>query len=398
MRVALLSQDAGLHTLFSQVIAGVGDRFEAVVGSDDPAVEAPEGLPDPLLLILLIDLAPDPAARLHEVRRQAERLPGAPILAIGPTLPPETLIAGMQAGITEYLPQPLSADALTAALLRVGRRFGVTAEAQQTGQIFAFLPAKGGAGATSAAVNFAVELHRATGQVTLLVDLDLELGGVALWLGLRPRFSFLDLVRNYHRLDAGLLGSYLEHHESGVRVLPAPPKPERADVISAEEASRVFTFLKQANPYVVLDLSRSFTPLTLTALHDADLTLAVTTPDLPSLGSLKRLLPILARFGNGNGDRLRVVLNRYSAGDTVTVDDVRTVLEMDVHWTLSNDYETVSRAGNEGKPAVLERRSAYSRDVAKIVGQITNGKARPAEGPRTSGFALRQLWTRGSRR
>jgi pilus assembly protein CpaE len=399
IRVAILSQDAALSALVSDAVTRAGDRFEAVPGTDARAVESSDGAPDALLLILLIDLASDPVARLQVVRQQAERLPGVPILAVGPALSPEMLIEGMRAGITEYVQRPVAAEELAAALLRVGRRFGVAGGAKRTGQIFAFLPAKGGAGATSAAVNFAVELRRATGEDTLLADLDLELGGVALWLGLRPRFSFLDLVRNFHRLDAGLLSSYVEHHDSGVRVLPAPPGAERSDAISAEEASRVFAFLKGVHRYVVLDLPKALTPLTLAALHDADVCVAVTTPDLPSLGSLKRLLPILARLGERSADRLWVVLNRHSSGGAVTVDDVRTVLEMDVRWTLSNDYETVSRAANEGKPAVLDRRSAYARDMAKIVAQVANGnghgKARPPERPRMSD-ALRHLFKRGT--
>ena len=395
IRVALLSQDESAHAIVAEAVERAGDAFEAVAVPEGGALESGDGRSD-ALLILLVDLAPDPAERLYVVRHYAERMPGVPILAVGPALPPEALIEGMRAGITEYVPHPAAPDELAAALVRLGRRFGVAREPKRAGQMFAFLPAKGGAGATSAAVNFAVELHRTTGQNTLLVDLDLELGGVAIWLGLHPRFSFLDLVRNFHRLDAGLLNSYLENHASGLRVLAAPPKAERADVVSAEEAHNVFAFLKEVYGYVVLDLSRSFTPLILTALQDADLTLAVTTPDLPSLGSLKRLLPILARFTDGDRNRLRVVLNRYSASEPVTVDDVRTVLEMEVGWTLSNDYETVSRAATEGVPAVMDRGSAYARDVAKIVAQVANGKARPPAEPAKAPRGLRQLWKRGS--
>ena len=409
IRVAVLSQDAALDALVSEAVARAGDPFEVGAQLDSRVTESADGGGGGSFMILLIDLAPDPVARLAVVREQAERQPGVPIVAVGPALSMEMLIEAMRAGITEYVPQPMAPEDLGAALLRVGRRFGVGGGGKRMGQIFAFLPAKGGAGATSAAVNFAVELRRVSGEDTLLVDLDLELGGVALWLSVRPRFSFFDLVRNYHRLDTGLLNSYVEQHGSGVRVLPAPRVPERSDAISAEEASRVFAFLKSSYRYVVLDLSRSLTPLTLTALQDADVCVTVTTPDLPSLGSLKRLLPILARLGERSADRLWVVLNRHAAGDAVSLDDVRTVLEMDVRWTLSNDYETVSRAINEGKPAVLDRRSAYARDMAKIVAQVANGnghansnghsngngngKGRPAE--RRISDRLRLLFKRG---
>jgi pilus assembly protein CpaE len=76
-----------------------------------------------------------------------------------------------------------------------------------------FFSAKGGSGSTTVATNLAIHLHQLTGKKVLLVDLDLELGEIALFLGVQPRFNLVDLVRNFHRMDEELLASYIEQHE-----------------------------------------------------------------------------------------------------------------------------------------------------------------------------------------
>jgi Flp pilus assembly CpaE family ATPase len=127
----------------------------------------------------------------------------------------------------------------------------------------------------------------------------------------------------------------------------------------------------------------------LALMEEADLVLAVTTADLPALGSLKRLLPILARLGGKGSGRLRVVLNRYQPDGTVTLDDIRTLLEMHVHWTLSNDYHALIRAANEGRPIALNGSSPYTRDIGRIVAEIEGEKAAAAPVPARSGALLR---------
>src|SRR5690606_11441020 len=122
-------------------------------------------------------------------------------LAVGPTLSPELLLEAMRAGITEYLPKPVTAEALAGALDRLERKLGGAAKdgpARQPGRVFAFFSPKGGSGSTTTATNVAIQLHRLTGKRTLLVDLDLELGEIALFLGVQPRFNFVDMIRNFH--------------------------------------------------------------------------------------------------------------------------------------------------------------------------------------------------------
>src|SRR5437667_12436393 len=137
----------------------------------------------------------------------------------------------MRAGISEYLPKPVTPEAPRTGSHRVMRKLGGTPSGgpQATGRLYALFSPKGGCGCTTAATNLAIVLHRLTGKKTLLVDLDLDLGETVLLLGVEPRFSLVDVVRNFHRMDAGLLESFVERHASGIHLLSACDHADRAE-------------------------------------------------------------------------------------------------------------------------------------------------------------------------
>ena len=211
-----------------------------------------------------------------------------------------------------------------------------------------FFSPKGGAGSTSVAVNTAVSLHVLTRRRVLLVDLDLELGETALLLGVEPRFSFVDLVRNFHRVDAGLLASYIERHDSGVELLSAPFHPAKAETVTGDQIRQILHFLKQHYDYVIVDSSKSFTAPTLATFEQSDNVFLVTNVDLPSLRNITRCLPLLERMGAVTGeDWLRILVNRYQPSDPIKLKEIEKTLGIPVFWTLSNDFESVMKLAEQ---------------------------------------------------
>lgn len=388
LRVALVGVDPAVRKALDEIELPGKRRVEIAHQLEAPLAEL--GREDAAQLtsgdvhVVMIGMGDDPQTGIKIAAYLGDAAPGLHMIGSGPGLQPDILMQAMRAGMNEYLLAPVTATDLGEALNRAWKRHSFVehelhgAEVDSRGKVFAFLPVKGGTGTTTAAVNLAVALQQATGERTLLVDLDMELGGVALLLGLRPRFSFLDLARNFHRLDPNLVSSYVESHPSGLDVLAAPLRPERSDVIAAEESAKIIDFLRQTYKYVVLDMSKSLSPMMLSVLEAADKIIAVTTADLPTLGSLKRLLPVLQRLDDNSMDRIRVVVNRYHPDGQVTIDDIRTLLDMDVHWTLSNDYRSAIKAANEGRPITLNGRSPYSRDIESIIGGLVDLPGAPA--------------------
>jgi pilus assembly protein CpaE len=380
LRAALVSADENLRRIVLESIQGAGPPIAVELEiTASPQLLDPEHLerlrscePD----VVILDMADDPELAIRSASAIATGNPRAALVGLGPDLEASRLLEAMRAGLVEYVPRPVEATSLREALGRVMRKRGWvdTHEGRRNGKLLAFFSPKGGSGSTSVITNVGIELHRLTGQKTLLVDLDLELGEISSLLGVRPRFHFVDLVRNFHRMDADLLASYIESHESGVQVLSAPFEPEIGEEVTGEQIARILGFLRNHYDYVLVDTSKSLAPPALAALQNADPIFLVTNMDVPSLRNLKRCLPILDRVTAGDAGRLRLVVNRLNPKSLVQLEDLEEALGIEVYWTLTNDYETVIHAISMGRPLVLEGSSRYARQLKGLARNIVEGR------------------------
>jgi pilus assembly protein CpaE len=217
IRTALLTSDPALREAVRQAMGGLV-RLETEIDTrySEFTETAVRGLQRAAPDVILLDLSQEPELGLRLAQSLAEGNPTLRFLAFGPAPSPEFLLEAMRAGVSEYLTAPYVKDTVSAALERICQKLGRGADQQQEpGQILAFFGAKGGAGVTTAAANFAILTHRLTSRSTLLLDLDPHLGEAALALGLEPRYTFIDVIQNFHRLDADLLESYTVRHHSG---------------------------------------------------------------------------------------------------------------------------------------------------------------------------------------
>lgn len=379
IKSAIISTDADLRNMVRTVVAaddlGIEVGLEVLVPfheiNDSHLEQLRQLSPD----LIFLDVSEDPVMGLKFAQFLVEGAPNRRVVGMGDTLTPELLMQAMQAGVTEYLPRPVTAEKVQDSLDRLARKFGhrgAEERKREPGKLYAFFSPKGGAGSTSVATNTAVSLHLLTRRRVLLVDLDLELGETALLLGVEPRFSFVDLVRNFHRVDAGLLASYIERHDSGVELLSAPFHPAKAETVTGDQIRQILHFLKQHYDYVIVDSSKSFTAPTLATFEQADNVFLVTNVDLPSLRNITRCLPLLERMGSVKGeDWLRILVNRYQPSDPITLKEIEKTLGIPVFWTLSNDFEAVMNSINQGKPIVLSDKSSYAKDLKGFVNALT---------------------------
>lgn len=372
--------------------------FEILV----PFVEISHGHLEELKVVgpdmIFLDLEEDPLLGCKLAQFLSEATPHVRIIGAGTDKSPEFLMQVMQSGISEYLPKPVTEEVMGAAIDRVRRKIGTrstgTASAmpagtasREPGKLMAFFSAKGGSGATTVATNMAVQIHRMTGKRTVLVDLDLELGEIALFLGIEPRFSFVDLSRNFHRMDSNLLTSFIECHESGIHVLSAPYQPERADIVTADQTKQILQFLKQHYQYVIVDLSNSFTVRTVATFEKADEIYLVANVDLPSLRNIQRCQHLMTRLVGETRD-LRLVINRFQAENEITLDDVERALNLEVYWALPNDYESIIYSINSGRPVILDESCTYTQELQALAAKITG---MPAMSARRKGWFARAV-------
>jgi pilus assembly protein CpaE len=383
VRAVLITQDANVR----EAVAGYarnGGSFAVALDLDvslaaftGPQFKVVEQSA-PALVLMDFDGAPDLGVSLaRDLSRANQQL--VPI-GIGAPLSSEQLLQAMRAGLTEYLVKPITHDALHDAVDRLRPKlFPDGGEPEALARTIGFFSAKGGSGASTVVTNLSIELRRLTNKRTLVMDLDAELGEVSLLFGIQPQFNLVDLIQNFHRIDADLLGSYIEQHDSGVHVLSAPYHPERAAVIGAQEIRQVLLYLRGLYDTVLLDTPKSFSPESLAAFEQCDEIYIVATVDLPSLRNIQRALPLLRRIMPRGLDQVHLIVNRYDPEDEISLKDVERSLNMKVFGTIANDYDSVIRSINSGKPAMLSAaKSAYVRDIQALAAKLAKESRTPA--------------------
>lgn len=351
--------------------------------------------------LVFIDLDDDAGTGCKVARYLAESHPDSQIVAVGSGVPSETLVDAMRAGVSEYIEKPLSQGSFDEAIERLSRKLASSSRevAEAGGKVLLFCGAKGGAGSTTVATNFAIQLRRQTGERVLVVDLDLMLGEIALYLGIEPRYGIVDLARNLHRVDEGLLVSYIATHESGLDVLSAPFDPDEGRGIGAEEVEKILGFLRGVYDWVVVDASNSLDSRVLAGLRTAEEIFVVTQVDVPSLRNIQRVRRVLKRVVPEKSPK--VVINRFHPGADITRKDVERTLGLPVFGTLSNDYGSIAHSINTGEPLAMTAASIFGDEMDALVRKIvglpaeTEKKARwrlpslkKREGARSSGPAV----------
>ena len=286
--------------------------------------------------IVFLDLGQNPTG-VGGIRILTQEAPDLTLVVGGPSLSAEGLLAVMRAGASEYLPRPFSQEETLEAFRRVLRRAKASESDQPAtlGRVTTVFSAKGGTGVTTVATNLAVALRLLTQKKVVLVDLAPALGTAAVAMGVHPRYSYLDVIQNFHRIDDDLFRSFMEVEESGVHVLASPLSPEGGDLPTREELQGLLNLCRQRFDYVVVDGGNSLAGYLDVLVHESDDRLLVVTPELPTLRNLKRALAVHGRV-NGK-EAPRVVLNQYREGVGLTTRDVEDGLGQRVSLILERD-------------------------------------------------------------
>ena len=163
------------------------------------------------------------------------------------------MLEAMRLGITEWLPDPVGAADLDAALQRVTRPVSTSGI---RGRSFAVVGGKGGVGCTTIAVNLAAAIRNATKEPTLLLDLHMAQGDTSVFLGVEPRFTVLDALENIHRLDDTYFHGLVTPTPAGVDLLASANRPVLGS-IDVLRVQALFEFVTTAYPWVIIDCPRS---------------------------------------------------------------------------------------------------------------------------------------------
>lgn len=303
------------------------------------------------------------------IKQLSSACPETSIISAAYNASPTLILGSMRSGAREFLQLPINADEFKTVLDRT-EEFNATVTSKRNGRTVAVFSGKGGAGVSFLATNLAAAMT----VPTVLVDLNLQTGDAASFLGLEPKYSLADFVRNRTRLDDSLINSFITPHSPRLSLLAAPLEPHEAEDVKPEDVTEVLHLLGQRFQCLVLDLQHTFDPVTVAALDLADDILVLMTLDIPGIRNTRRALKVFERLGYPRS-RIRVVVNRWSKNIDVKLEKVEAHLDEQLIGLVPNDYTKVMNSINLGRPLVqTDPASKITLEIKRIAGLMENSQ------------------------
>ncbi|GAA2883285.1 AAA family ATPase [Streptomyces mexicanus] len=392
-----------LTTLLTQLpdvepVTPVADSTQLVDTLARLAAESVDDLPE--VVVVHERIGPVPALEL--IREVALRFPAVGVILVTSDAGPGLFSAAMDAGARGLVALPLSYEEMASRVQAVAQwSTGVRRHLGHGGDVFGgaggrvvtVSGAKGGVGATLAAVHLALAAQT-SGYGTALVDMDLQAGDVASYLDVQFRRSVVDLAA-ITDISPRVLADAVFRHDTGLALLLAPGEGERGEEVTDRAARHIVGALRSRYDIVVLDCGAQLSGASAAAVEMADTALLLTTPDVVAVRAAKRTVRMWDRLQIRKAEETTVVVNRHTRGAEIQPPLVRKITGTAVAATaIPAAFKELQGAVDAGRIHDLDNRSTVKQALWGLAGELRIVKA--SEDERGRGGGGRPRGDRGS--
>ena len=353
-RVVVLTADAEFESSVRSTF-GASSAIELSVASGRLA-EQGDTLEMSDATVVVLDFDADRAEEMAALARLMARIGNwPPVITVTQKFDENVARVLLQMRVADFLVKPVEPIDLVRACARVSKGSGGAAEPTEA-KIYTFLPAVGGAGVTTLAVQTAMILLNSGGPrakpSTCLVDLDFQHGAVADYLDLEPRLNLAEIEPRPDRLDRQLLEVMLSYHASGLAVVAAPNRPAEMRSFDPDVVTRLLDLVSTNFEYVVFDMPRTWFSWTDSVLLGSNKLFVVSETTVPGLRHAKQLVAAIAER-LGEGPNPQVIVNRFAQkmfDSGLRRGDLAQTLGNAFLSAIPNDYALVREAIDRGVP------------------------------------------------
>ena len=303
-----------------------------------------------------------------------------PVVAITQAFDESVARRLMQMRVADFMVKPVPPVELVQTCARVAKKPANTETSEA--QIFTFLPAVGGAGVTTLAVQTAMLLLNSGTRgktATCLVDLDFQHGACADYLDIEPRLNIGEIEPRPERLDRQLLEVMISQHASGLAVVAAPNRPAEMRSFDPDVVTRLLDLVSSHFDYVVFDMPRTWFSWTDSVLLGSNKLFIVTETTVPGLRHAKQLVEAI-RERLGDGPHPQVIINRFEQGlfsAGLRRSDVEQALGEAFAASIPNHYGLVREAIDRGVPLEeIKPGNKITTQLRKLIFPQTDDKAK----------------------
>jgi len=340
--------------LISAVLKSVG--YNTVTAQNAAEALANIGTVRPNLAILDVMMPDMDGYELCRRLRSRPDTSNIPIIILTALTELDERLKAFDAGADDFIPKPFQPLELQARVKVLLRRFvpqdtPITNLQAETTAVFSL---RGGVGVSTIASNLSVGFAQIWSLPVALVDLALMNGQCALMLDVPLRNSWGDLANvRADEIDPEILQRVLLRHESGLRLLACPKRPEEAELLGAEQVQHTLTLLKQQFEYLVIDLPHDFSAITLAALDAADRIILLLSPELASVRCTSIAMDVFDKL-NYPPEKIKLLLNWTFSGKGLARAEIEKAIKRKVDMVFPNAGDVLVSALTIGKPPVFQ--------------------------------------------
>lgn len=236
------------------------------------------------------------------------------------------------------------------------------------GKVYAFYSGKGGSGRTLLATTYAQTLKLESTAQVLLIDLNLQYGGVETFLGIESTRSLADLKPVIDELNENHIRNVTEtESHSKLELLLSPRDAEVAETVSDDDITKLIRACRRSYDFVIIDLPAQMDAITYAALEESEHIYYIINPDTPSVRVYKHVEELFKRLGMDTEGRLQLVVNKKGRENELNASDLKQFIDVSVEAEIRRDIKGVQSLVNRGQPLRHEPRQKKMIPAAKDI-------------------------------
>ncbi|MBY6196601.1 AAA family ATPase [Vibrio hangzhouensis] len=251
------------------------------------------------------------------------------------------------------------------------------------GELLVFLNTKGGNGATTIAMNTAIQLAERYPNDVLLIDIDTQFGLLPEYLDLKPKYTMFDVFDEMPELDESALNSMVIHYREMLHTIGFGRGHGQQAIEKIQEIQTAIPLLRRFYKYIVIDFSRGIDPVFASLLPSASTVFVLLQQNYMSLKNAGQIVKSLKLELGVNEEALELIVNRYEKSQSIALKDIESTLPNITTHLIPNDFKGANESANLGKPIVnFKKKSAISKAIVKLAESVA-----PEEGSKKGWFS-----------
>jgi MinD-like ATPase involved in chromosome partitioning or flagellar assembly/CheY-like chemotaxis protein len=298
--------------------------------------------------------------------KQDARTANMPLIALSSDPSVTRIKSCLDAGFSEYITK--SGQAVSLLNEMTNRLLGISgASVKQGGLLLVFSSAKGGTGTSSVCANIAMNIGQNQPEARVaVVDMVLPIGSIAQIVGYEGPQNIVTIAEMPPEqvTPEFLRDKLIECKTWRFDLLAGSPDPESSNHLIAGRIGDIVSALKMSYDYVLIDIGRSLSRITLPLIQQADLNILIVSTDKSAVSITKTLLEYMKSKGV-TMDSVFAFLNRAVGLEGLSKAETENALEIPIRTTVPYLSSNLAFANSHHQPFALK----FPKDTASIVFQ-----------------------------